>query len=64
MKEKILFTWLGNNDLNDTKRNHESKLGALASILFDSNLNFNKVVILTNRKNKEVEEYDLWLKKN
>lgn len=63
MKEKILFTWLGNNDLNDTKRNHESKLGALASILFDSNLNFNKVVILTNRKNKEVEEYDLWLKK-
>ena len=54
---KALFTWLGTNDLKDTQRTEEESYGAITSILKDSNIIFNHIVILSNRKNKEVEDY-------
>lgn len=58
---KALFTWLGTNDLKDTQRTEEESYGAITSILKDSNIIFNHIVILSNRKNKEVEDYLVWL---
>ena len=43
---KALFTWLGTNDLKDTQRTEEESYGAITSILKDSNIIFNHIVIL------------------
>ena len=42
---KALFTWLGTNDLKDTQRTEEESYGAITSILKDSNIIFNHIVI-------------------
>ena len=59
--KRVLFTWLGTNDLRDSKKEITETLGAIASILKDSNIIFSQIIILSNRKNQEVENYLQWL---
>lgn len=58
---KALFTWLGTNDLKDTYKKENENLGAISSILKESSINFSHIIILSNRKNHEVENYLKWL---
>lgn len=58
---KVLFTWLGTNDLRDSNKEETEALGAIASILKYSNIIFSHIIILSNRKNQDVENYLIWL---
>ena len=41
--QKILFSWLGNNDLNDVQIEKDKHFGAISSILAWPEINFDKI---------------------
>ena len=60
--QKILFSWLGNNDLNDVQIEKDKHFGAISSILAWPEINFDKIYILSNREGENINSYIEWLK--
>lgn len=58
-KVHTLFSWIGNNDLKDIDKN--TGFGAILSIYFNYPV-LNRIILLTNRDNLEINEYVTWLK--
>ena len=61
---KVLFSWLGNNDLSDISVENKKTYGAIASILDWSDVKFDQICIISNREGEVVDSYIEWLKNN
>lgn len=59
--KKILFTWLGDTDINSAENNGAKGLGAICQTL--TGRNFDQTVILSNYSNEKSKPYIKWLKR-
>lgn len=60
MQSHILFSWIGDKDLEAPEKNNQ--FGALYSIYLSNIAPFNKIILLTNRNNDKIQGYISWLK--
>ncbi len=60
-KKNILLSWIGDYDLRDTSKNFGELYGAITSILTCSNIQFQEVHLLSNRKNEQTKKFETWL---
>ena len=55
-KKNILLSWIGDYDLRDTSKNFGELYGAITSILTCSNIQFQEIHLLSNRKNEQTKK--------
>ena len=60
-KKNILLSWIGDYDLRDTSKNFGELYGAITSILTCSNIQFQEIHLLSNRKNEQTKKFETWL---
>ena len=62
-KKNILLSWLGDNDLKDPQKKTGEIHSAITSILTCSQIHFQEVHLLSNRKNEQTQCFETWLRK-